>query len=273
MSAAAEELSIDGVRVRCRRAGRGPAVFLLHGMGASLYSFRHQLEALASRFSVFAFDWPGYGRSEQPAGFDYSPAGYSRFLLAALDRLGLSKAHLVGNSMGGLVSLWTALHAPERVDRLVLIGTPVYPEDKPYLLWPLRWPVIGDLYARVLGPWAVPIVARSCFIDRSAITPEMLEEYSEAFRTPGGARAVRTFLKRAVPPDPAAYFNRYRELPQPTLVLRGAHDGVVHAASCERFAREHRRAKLVTLAGLGHAPHEEGPAAVNPLLLEFLAAP
>lgn len=270
MNASEELVSIAGVRVRWRRAGAGEPVLLLHGMGASLYSFRHQLPALAGRFEAHAFDWPGYGRSDQPLDFDYSPSGYSRFLLAALDRLGAGAATLVGNSMGGLVALWTALHHPERVKRLVLIGTPVYPADRPHILWPLRWPVVGRLYQAVIGRWAVPFVARSCFVDKSVVDAPMLEEYGHAFRGREGAHAVATFLRRAVPPDPEAYFRRYRELPHATLVLRGSHDGVVAQASVERFAAEHPRAKLVVLPGLGHAPHEERPEQVNPYLLEFL---
>lgn len=266
-----ERVRVAGVEVRWRRAGSGPAVVLLHGMGASLYSFRHQIPALAARFTVHAFDWPGYGRAEQPPDFDYSVGGYRRFLVAALDHFGIERAHLVGNSMGGLVALFTALEDPERVGKVVLIGTPVYPADRPGLLWPLRWPVFGRLYERAIGPWAVPLIARSCFVDRSVITPEMIEEYSRAFRTGAGGRVVATFLRR-LPSDPDSYTLRYPTLPQQTLVLRGSEDAVVCAGSAERFAREHPHACLVSLPGLGHAPHEERPEAVNRLLLDFLAS-
>ncbi|MBI4347686.1 MAG: alpha/beta hydrolase [Elusimicrobia bacterium] len=261
---------VGGVRVRWRTKGAGAPLLFLHGMGASLYSFRHQLDAFAERHTVHCFDWPGYGASDQPADFDYSPEGYSRFLVAHLDRLGLEKAHLAGNSMGGLVALWTALHRPERVDRLVLIGAPVYPADRPAIIWPLRWPVLGALYAKVLGPWAIPLVARTCFVDKTVITEELVAEYAEAFRRPGGSHAVRTFLQRAVPADPESFTRRYRELPHPTLVLRGDHDGVVKAESAARFASEHPKARLITLPNLGHAPHEERPDVVNPLILDFL---
>ncbi len=275
MTTAARETShaeLGGVKVRWRTAGSGSPVFLLHGMGASLYSFRSQFEAFAARHTVHCFDWPGYGPSDQPADFDYSPEGYSRFLTGHMDRLGIDRAHLVGNSMGGLISIWTAMHRSSRVDKLVLIDAPVYPADKPGILWPLRWPVVGALYASVVGPWAVPTVARSVFVDKSVVTDEMVAEYSESFRRPGGIRAVRTFLQRAVPPDPKAYPDRYKELTHPTLVLRGEHDAVVRQESVERFAKEHPKARLVVLPGLGHAPHEERPETVNPLILDFLAS-
>src|SRR5581483_9634200 len=165
-------------------------------------------------------------------------------------------------SMGGLVSLWTAMHYPERVGRLALIGTPVYPEDKPPILWPMRWPVIGSIYERMIGPWAVEPIARTVFVDKSLVDAPMLEEYGRAFRTRGGARAIATFFRR-VPDDAERYTSRYRTLPHPTLVIRGAADGVVHQASCERFVSEHPRAKLVALENLGHAPHEERPGVVN----------
>ncbi|MBI5200835.1 MAG: alpha/beta hydrolase [Elusimicrobia bacterium] len=267
-----EHAELGGVRVRWRTYGSGSPVFLLHGMGASLYSFRGQVEEFSKRHTVHCFDWPGYGPSDQPADFDYSPEGYSRFLVGHMDRLGIKKAHLVGNSMGGLVSIWTAMHRPDRVDKVVLIDAPVYPADKPAILWPLRWPVFGALYASVIGPWAVPTVARSVFVDKSVVDDRMISEYSETFRRPGGLRAVRTFLQRAVPPDPAAYTDRYSSMTHPTLVLRGEHDAVVRQESVDRFAKVHPKAKLVVLPGLGHAPHEERPETVNPLILDFLAA-
>jgi len=265
-----EPLEIQGVRVWVRRQGHGEPVVLLHGMGASAYSWRHVVGPLAADFSVTAFDWPGHGRSEQPMSFDYSSGGYSRFLLALLDKLGAAKAALVGNSMGGVVALRTAIEAPERVSRMVLIGTPTYPHNRPALLWPLTWPVAGKLLENLLGPWAVPIVARSAFYDPSMVTQELVNEYSQALSKPGGRRAIADFLRTAIPSDVDAFIERYKKLTMPVLVLRGSHDGVLDEASAKRFASEVPKGRFVSFDLSGHAPQEESPERVVPVLREFL---
>lgn len=266
----AEHVSVAGVRAYCRRAGRGEPVLLLHGLGASSYSWRHLLPDLARGFEVFAPDWPGFGRSEQPRDFDYSLAGFSRWLVAFMDRFGIAKGRLVGNSLGGLVSLFTALDHPDRVDRMALIGTPTYLESRPRILWPLRWPVIGSLYERSIGPWAVGLVARGAFADWSKITPDVIEEYSIAVRGPAGRRAVAQFIRNAVPPDAESYLRRYKDIRHSTLVIVGEKDAVVGPADARRFAAEVPGAEYLCILGSGHAPQEETPEPVVEALRSFL---
>lgn len=226
---------------------------------------------LAPARSVVCLDWPGHGRADKPDAFDYSPGGYARFLVGALDALGLRRADVVGNSLGGLIGLFSALTYPDRVGKLALIGTPTYPESRPTFLWPLRWPVLGPLLEAVLGPWCVALCARQVFVDRSVVTPELLETYSAALRTPQGRRAIAAFVRNAVPADAEALVARYRELPHPTLILWGERDCMVRRRDAERLAMELPNSKLVCLPGAGHAPQEERPDEIARLLLDFLA--
>lgn len=269
-----EDFTVAGVRIYCESAGPSSStrepVLLLHGLGASAYSWRYLLPLMSERHRALAFDWPGFGRSEQPEDFDYSADGFSRHLIAFMDLLGIERAHLVGNSMGGLVSLWTVLHRPERVASMVLIGTPVYPENKPRLLWPLRWPLIGSLYERALGEWAVGFIAKSALQDHSLITPELIREYGLALRTRQGKRAVAQFIRNAVPPDPLGLIARYKDIRHPTLVIVGETDGVVGVPSAKRFSEEVPGARFLLLRGCSHAPQEEKPGPVAQAVLEFL---
>ena len=266
------EFEVGGAAVGGVTEGSGPDVVLLHGLGASTYTWRRVWRSLAASFRVHALDFPGFGRSSKPLDFDYSARGFSRVLLGVLDRLDVARASMVGNSMGGVVALTAALESPERVDRLALLGTPTYPSSRPRDLWPLRWPVVGRACEAALGPWAVEWAAKRVFMDRSVITPELLETYGSPLRTPGGRRAVASFIRNAVPPDAQAMMGRYGALPQPTLVLWGDRDCMVRRADAERFAAEIPWGRLVRFAGCGHAPQEERPAAVLDVLHPFLAA-
>src|ERR671914_1933950 len=126
---------IDGLRVRCLAAGTGrvPPLLLLHGGGvdAADFSYRYTIEPLARRRPVLAFDWPGYGGSDNPNP-RYDLAYYARFLSHLMDSLGIQRAALVGTSMGGGAALSFALRSPERVDKLVLVASYGLGKDVPY---------------------------------------------------------------------------------------------------------------------------------------------
>ena len=272
----ARELVVAGVRAHLLAAGTATdkaPVILIHGLGASSYSFRHLIPELARDRQVFAPDLPGFGRSDAPADFDYSFMGFARWLESLLLALGHERADFVGNSMGGVTSLRMAMELPARVRRLVLLGTPVYPNNRPMLLWPMRWPVIGALYERALGPWAVRFIARTAFHDPSFVTDELVAEYSLSIGTPGGRRAVAEFLRRAIPPDAEELIARYPAFEHETMIVRGDYDRVVDLLSAERFSRAIKRGRFVAIPSCGHAPQEESPAVISGLLRDFLGTP
>lgn len=261
---------VAGVRTYCLSGGSGAPVVFLHGLGASSYSWRHVAPPLARRRAVWAPDLPGFGRSDKPEGFDYSFAGFARWLGAFLDDLGLADADLVGNSMGAGVALRYALEHPGRVRRLALIGAPFYVNNRPRLMWTMRWPGVGWLAERLLGRWAVGLVGRTAFADPSKMPPDMVEEYAIALGERGGRRAVVSFLRRAIPSDAQRWMAAYVGLQPQTLVIRGEADGILDLESAQRFCREAPRARLLALKGTGHAPQEETPELVAPALEEFL---
>lgn len=261
---------IAGVRTYILSGGRGEAMVFLHGLGASSYSWRHLLPVFAKTHAVYAPDFPGYGRSEKPWGFDYTFAGFAQWLGSFLDALGISRAALVGSSMGGAVALRFALDRPERVSRLVLIGAPVYLGNVPQMLWTMRRPVLSRLLEPFLGRWTVRLVAPTAFLDAGLITEDVVEEYSLALKTREGRHAAAETLRRCLSPELPALISRYRELKPPVLFLRGDHDGVVDDASAERFCGSVPRGKFLRIPVCGHMPQEEKPDAVSAALAEFL---
>ena len=266
-----EHLSVANINTYVVSAGTGTPVLLLHGLGASTYSWRFLQPLLAAKHKVYAVDLPGFGRTDKPADFDYSFAGFADWLVSLMDELGLEQAAFVGNSMGAATAVRLALVEPARVRCLGLLGSPFYLGNHPKLMWPMRWPYVGRLYEAFLGRWAVALIAPTAFYDRSLVTDDVIDEYALALKEKGGRFAVAEFLRRAIPPDAAAWMERYKTLAVPALVIRCEHDGVVDRASSERFCREAPRARFVHVAACGHAPQEEKPEAVAEALLEFLA--
>ena len=116
-------LSVDGVGIHCLEAGQGPALLLIHGLGASTFTFRRILPDLARRFRVVAVDLKGFGFSERPAAGDYSLSAQAALVRQVMDQLGVEKASVLGHSMGGAVAMRLALAYPERVERLILASS------------------------------------------------------------------------------------------------------------------------------------------------------
>ena len=104
------------------RAGGGPPLLLLHGIGSNSRSFRHQLTVLCDAFDVIAWDAPGYGRSDDPplnAGLEY----FADQAVALLDELQIERAHVLGVSLGGVIAQSVYHRHPSRVQSLILVDT------------------------------------------------------------------------------------------------------------------------------------------------------
>ncbi len=269
--ARAETLEVAGIKTHLVRAGRGQPVLLLHGLGASSYSWRFALPELARRYEVFAPDLPGFGRTDKPWDFDYSVAGLHDWVGAFMDRVGVEKARFAGNSMGGVITLWTAMDSGHRVERMALLGTPAYPENRPKLLWPLSWPVIGPIYEWLLGDLTLRYMAHATFVDRTKVTAELLAEYGAPLKTAAGRRAVAEFIRRAIPPDWEKRVASYPTLPHRTLVLVGDSDTMVDRRGAHRLSQDLPRARFEYLERCGHAPQEDAPDRVVPMLRDFFA--
>ena len=269
---AGEFIEIAGVRTYVVERGEGPAVLLLHGLGASSYSWRHLIPELSKKNRVFAVDIPGFGRSDKPADFDYSFAGFVNWVIAFMDHFKIPRASLVGNSMGGVISLRTVLEFPDRVEKIGLLGAPMYPHNRPALLWPLRWPLVGKLLELSMGPWCVKLVAPTAFHDQSCVTPELLAEYGLSLGTREGCRAVASFMRNIIPADAPEWIALYPKMKHPALVVHGEFDCIVDRPSVDRFLKTVPNGKLLSIPGCGHAAQEERPDVVVPALLEFLHA-
>jgi len=125
---ASRTVEAGGLQTHFLEGGTGPTLILIHGGGAGADgwgNWRGCLDAYARQFRVLVPDMPGFGRTAKPdpADYDYTQQNRTRHLLAFMDTLGVDRAHLIGNSMGGATALGVAMAEPRRVDKLVLMGS------------------------------------------------------------------------------------------------------------------------------------------------------
>ncbi len=110
--------SVKGIRTRCFEAGTGPAVILLHGGGGHAETWVRNVQPLAKYFHVYAIDYLGHGYTDIAKGMSRRLEDFRTHLLDFMDTVGVEKAHLVGESLGGQISVFVADEHPERVDKL-----------------------------------------------------------------------------------------------------------------------------------------------------------
>jgi pimeloyl-ACP methyl ester carboxylesterase/putative sterol carrier protein len=261
-------------------AGKGPAVVLLHGLGATCASMLPTLAELAPDHRVIAVDLPGFGDSAKPVRA-YDPAFFARWLVAFLDAVGVERAVLVGNSMGGRIAIETGLRAPGRVDALVLFSPSLA-----FKKFREAAPVVRVLLAE-LG--AMPIVLPRGIVVRSLrmmfARPERLrdawydaavDEFARVFATARGRMAFfsaarQIYLEEAHGED--GFWDRLPALTPPALFLWGDRDQLVPCGFARHVARAVPSAHSVILRDSGHVPQFEHPGPTHRIVREFLGRP
>jgi pimeloyl-ACP methyl ester carboxylesterase len=263
----AHELVVDGTRVRYIEAGRGTPVLLLHGLGASMYTWRKNVASIAAAgFRVIAFDNRGFGFSDQPPT-GYDNAAYVHLTVALLDSLRLADAVLVGHSMGGAIAAEVAIQNPPRVRGLVLIGSAGLGTREPLLFRVARWPFIGSFASGLVGRGVTARLLKSTYADPGKVSESDVDQYYAPVARDGYGHAMRGVLREF---RFDALRGRLDHIGCPTLVLWAEGDRWVPLALGRDLATGIPRSALVIVPHAGHAVQEEAPEEVNRLVIKFL---
>jgi pimeloyl-ACP methyl ester carboxylesterase len=250
--------------------GDGPPLLLIHGLGASGFSWRDNLGPLSRRFRVVAPDLPAHGYSPAPLDGDYRLETLTQGLLDLLDRRGLTPAALAGSSLGGGLALLLARDYPERVSALILLAPATALTRLPYLFYPLRLPGLGKPLSLLLGPWIIPLALRLIYHRREHITPGVVAGYGRPFREPRRRLALACLCRQVHIPPLADIEAMLAQLRQPAAIIWGEHDHILPVSHAHWLKERLPQAKLHILPEVGHAPQEEAPDAVNKIIIAFL---
>ncbi len=259
---------VDGVRWRSRETpGRGDPVVYVHGLLASSASWQDVLASASAGRPAIAVDLPGFGRSDRPWPFDYSVEGAARALVAYLDERGISRAALVGNSLGGAVAMRVAAEHPERVTHLVLAAAASAEA-------PINWPV-AMLRARPIGEAALacarrPFVAYGLrhwlFADAARVNDNAIDDAWVPLTIPGTRRAALAAIRT----DRSRFRGLEARIRVRALIVWGAEDRLLPAREGVRLAARIAGSRLVVLPRSGHLPQREQPEAFSRAVAPFL---
>ncbi|HYM59092.1 MAG TPA: alpha/beta fold hydrolase [Solirubrobacteraceae bacterium] len=237
------DAQVAGLPVRWRTApGVDPPVLWLHGVPQS----SEMWTAFLARAGGVAVDLPGFGRSGKPAGFDYSIDGYTRFLEAFLDHLGLARVRLAMHDWGAVGLAFAQAH-PERVERLAAI-------DVVPFLTGYRWhPVARLLRAPVAGELAMGFTGRG-LLRRATRLPDRAVDEVMAHFDHGTQRAILKLYRSAPPAALAAAGAQLGRVRAPALVVWGERDPFIPARFAVALGAALGSARVERLADAGHWP-------------------
>lgn len=263
-------------RISTLTMGSGPDVLLLHGLGSTRASLFETAAALSPSYRVHAPDLPGFGSSSKPAFGAYTARWFAETMVGLMDSLGVRRALIVGNSLGGRIAIEVGLIAPERTVALGLLCPAVaWLRRSLHPLVRLMRPELGMLphaFRRSLLASHV----RSMFHDRDQIDPDVadlvVEEFRRIYHSPAARYAFWSSARNIyleAPLGSNGFYPRLAKLRPPALFVWGANDSLVPPAFGRHVSKWLPQAEQVTLDECGHVPQVEQSEATNQLLTEF----
>ncbi|HUI26048.1 MAG TPA: alpha/beta fold hydrolase [Candidatus Kryptonia bacterium] len=254
-------------------AGAGEPALLIHGLGATKGSFLPSVAALAPAFRTIALDLPGFGDSVKPLNAPYHPPFFARAVIDLMNAMGLQRAHVIGNSLGGRVALELGLRYPDRVGRLALLA--------PSLAWRRERPWAP--FVRILRPelgliqitprWAVEaIVHRIIPAAANSWVQAGVDEFLRAYLTPRGRVAFYAAARQIYLEEPhgaKGFWTRLAKLEPPALFVWGKLDGLVPIGFATHVRDTLPSARHLEL-DCGHVPQVERPAETHTAIAAFL---
>ena len=251
-------LQVGGTSLRVRDTGSkgAPALLLIHGFGSSIETWEPWAQSLNTNYRVVRFDLPGCGLSEPDRTGNYGDLRSVTLVKELMDYLGIEKAVLIGNSMGGRIAWRFAAAFPARTWKLILISpdgfaTPGFQYGKPP-----RVPVLIELMRYFLPRALVRMNLKAAYADPTRLSDLVVDRYYDLLLAPGNRGATIQRMRQSALEDPVPLL---RQIMSRTLLLWGRQDRLIPYGNSADYMAALPNAVLVSFPDLGHVPQEEAP--------------
>ena len=261
-----KQIEVLGQKIRYLEAGSGPTVILLHGLGVDSSAWAPTIPALAQRFHVYVPDQIGFGRSDKPM-INYRVATLVDFLNEFCNKLSITKASLVGNSLGGWTAAAFTLAYPDKVDRLVLVDAAGYSPER------IGAPKLSRELMLLLNPSTISEMKQTLsavFYNKQLLTDDFVKQAFAGKLARGDGYTVNMFIE-SVLRNQDFIDGKAGAIKAPTLVVWGREDLLTPLAIGMAYAEDIRGSQLFVIDRCGHVPQLEAAPAFNQAVSRFLA--
>lgn len=256
--------------------GSGEPILFVHGTPTNSYEFRHLIDALSATHRCIAPDHLGFGKSDRPVDFAYTPEAHAAALREFVDTMNLKRFTLVVHDFGGPIGLPLALDEPSRVDRVILINTWAWPlNDDAKMARGAQF--IAGWTGRMLYKYAnasLRLIMPSAYGDRRKLTKAIHRRYLDVFRDRSARVQVLHALAKALLNSRAHFqslLDRIGALrSKPVLIIWGMKDSAFQPYHLDRWRQLLPEAEVTRITDAGHWPHEEESPQVIQAMHAFL---
>jgi pimeloyl-ACP methyl ester carboxylesterase len=257
-------VEVDGLQVHYREEGSPQAdsipLVLIHGTGASFHTWDGWVDTLKNDFRLVRLDLPAYGLTGPNATNKYSMGYYVDFLHQFLQKLGIQRCYLAGNSLGGAVAWQYALKYPNNVAKLILVdaaGYPLQSKSVPMAFQIARMPLLKQVVKYVTPRFMAASSVRNVYADDAKVTPELINRYWELTLREGNRAAFVARLNQNTTTDDN--WKSIHIITAPTLIQWGQQDALIPLNIAMRFHQDLANDTLIVYSNAGHVPMEEIP--------------
>ena len=251
-------ISIDGINVHYRDVGKGEAILLIHGTGASLHTWEKWIDILSPGYRVISFDLPGFGLTGPDPNHNYQISRYTAILDSLMVKLKVDSFHIAGNSLGGLVAWRYTSQFPQKILTLNLIdaaGLPQPGKKPPFIFQLAKLPVLSTLMQKVTPKSIIENSMLDVYKNDQLVTEKLIDRYFELSLREGNRTA---FVKRMSQLNEKLDINDLKKITAPVLIQWGKDDRWIPLAKGYEFKKIIPKAEL-KIYNSGHVPMEENP--------------
>jgi 4,5:9,10-diseco-3-hydroxy-5,9,17-trioxoandrosta-1(10),2-diene-4-oate hydrolase len=267
---------VGGHRIRYWKKGNSsPTILLIHGMGCSCLEWSENIDALANHATVVAVDMLGFGKSDKPDGYDYSPVHQAVTLIKLLEHLQVEEVHLVGNSLGGRVAIEMASILGDKAKSLTLAASAGGATDAPHAMRLQTLPIVGkwltkpDRIKHQVG-WS------SVFVNKSRLSQERIDEKFQDSLLPGAQASALSTVRSMIDlrgfkrQDIEQLHEKIKALNTRVMIIWGDSDPLLPVHHAAKFQSLLKNAVVHIFKQCGHAPQIEQADKFNQLLAQFI---
>lgn len=269
---ASKVININDLQLHYLEAGQGEVVLMLHGFPTSAYLYRNVMPEIAKTHRVIALDLPGFGQSDKSLSVSYSFNFYTNLLSSLLAQLDIQKINLVVHDLGGPIGLHWSVRHPEKLQRLVLLNTLVYPKFSAAVvafMIALQMPLVKNWVTSASG---IKAAMRFGVQNKHRIKEELLQQYQAPFKEKSARKAL---IQSTINLSIKGFQEIAEKLPQLTIPVRaiyGENDRILPkvADTMQRVKKDLSQTTITAIPNCGHFLQEDEPELLGQLLSDFL---